>query len=376
MNKYIAIYPHNIDEEYINNIKNSLKLAHSYGFDGLFSSIHLPEYSLDSQLKALEIISEINNDYHFELTVDVGGHFIDEILNDKKIIDRLNKCQIDFFRLDYGYSFMQIKQLYDCLKVKGFVINASMYDEKQVEERISELRSIDSEIEIRACHNFYVRKESGLDEGFALRQDSYFRKHDIPVYYFVPSHTNPRGPLHEGLCTIEKHRYMEIDDVIRELYLQYGADAFIMADEWISEAENLKIKRVLDEIDNEEEYQIRVSFVKGVTEKEKKIVLGKHIFRYDSPVDMLRSRSSRQMAEFADRVEPNNTIERIRGSITIDNQLYKRYSGEMQVLLNDFEADERVNVIGYVNKEDINKLLYFRKGRSYDFIEDQDKREG
>ena len=107
-------------------------------------------------------------------------------------------------------------------------------------------------------------------------------------------------------------------------------------------------------------------------DEEKNIVLGKHIFRYDSPSNLLRSVSSRQMAEKARLIKPNNVIERKCGCISIDNELYKRYSGEMEVVLKDKEADERVNVVGYINNDDLYKLSAYKDGMSYDFIEEKE----
>ena len=44
-------------------------------------------------------------------------------------------------------------------------------------------------------------------------------------------------------------------------------------------------------------------------------------------------------------------MERVAGSITIDNEKYLRYSGEIQVVREGLKADERVNVIGRVQPE-------------------------
>ena len=45
---------------------------------------------------------------------------------------------------------------------------------------------------------------------------------------------------------------------------------------------------------------------------------------------------------------PHNCKERLRGTITIDNELYGRYSGEIQMIRSDLKADSRVNVIGRI----------------------------
>ena len=45
-------------------------------------------------------------------------------------------------------------------------------------------------------------------------------------------------------------------------------------------------------------------------------------------------------------MEPQNCTERRRGSITVDNKLYGRYSGELMLMREDLKADDRVNVTG------------------------------
>ena len=47
-------------------------------------------------------------------------------------------------------------------------------------------------------------------------------------------------------------------------------------------------------------------------------------------------------------IAPNHTIERKKGSLTLDNLLYQRYSGEMQITRKDYKRDSRVNVLGIV----------------------------
>jgi hypothetical protein len=74
------------------------------------------------------------------------------------------------------------------------------------------------------------------------------------------------------------------------------------------------------------------------------------------------------MSQYASVVEIDNTVDRLKGCITVDNKLYGRYSGEMQIVLKDKERDERVNVVGKIDDKDLEKMLYHDKGYSYKFI--------
>lgn len=372
MARCLAIYPGEITSSYIDKIRDYIVLAKRYDFDEIFTSIHLPEHSLSYQLDAFGIIAEQCRNHGLELTADVGGKYIDQMLSDEELLGKLRKIPFAFIRLDYGFDISQVRRLYEELEIKGFVINASIYSQKEVDELIKKLRDINRDIELRACHNFYVREESGLNESFAYRQSSYFDEYDIPVYYCIPSYCNPRGPLHKGLCTIENHRFRGLRDILVDLYVKYDMKAFMLGDEWLDEKQLQVIKRTMEVLREplSETVKIPVSFLEGANTQERQAVLKKHVFRYDSPADCLRSQSSRQMAEFASEFRKNNTIERKAGSITIDNESYKRYSGEVQVILNDLKEDERVNVVARVaDPDDLIRLARFREGREYQFIE-------
>lgn len=45
---------------------------------------------------------------------------------------------------------------------------------------------------------------------------------------------------------------------------------------------------------------------------------------------------------------PENCTQRLAGSVTIDNENYGRYTGEIQITRSDLRADSRVNVIGRI----------------------------
>ncbi len=372
MIKSIAVYPHHINDDYKEKVRRTIKLAASYGFNEVFTTIHLPEYSLDEQLQSYSLIFDEVKAYGLKLTVDIGGGFIGEVLSNQKYLHVLQEYGPDFIRLDYGFDTDQVETMYSELHPAGFVINASIYSEDEVDRIVEAFRVLDSQLELRACHNYYPKEETGIDDCFALRQDSYFEKYNIPVYYCIASCENARGPLYSGLCTIEDHRKLPADLAIASLYVNHGLSAFMLADEWLNEAEFETVQKTLEVLTEELDYpqEIEVQFAKGVSEEEKKIVLKEHQFRFDSSFWFLRSQTSRQMAEFSEKIIPNNCTKRKTGDITIDNERYKRYSGEMVVVMKPSSEDRRVNNVGRISKRsDILKLLRFREGVRYKFIE-------
>ena len=63
---------------------------------------------------------------------------------------------------------------------------------------------------------------------------------------------------------------------------------------------------------------------------------------------LIRFQESRTYSCQGELVEPKNCTGRRRGTITVDNRNYGRYSGELMLIREDLPADHRVNVIGAV----------------------------
>ena len=53
------------------------------------------------------------------------------------------------------------------------------------------------------------------------------------------------------------------------------------------------------------------------------------------------------------------------GAVTIDNQDYLRYMGEMQVVRSPLPADSRVNVVAHIIPEEVFLLDYIRPGDAF-----------
>ena len=89
--------------------------------------------------------------------------------------------------------------------------------------------------------------------------------------------------------------------------------------------------------------------------------------RIDSPSWLVRAEESRTYAGVSGRKEaPDPDVrKRVRGSITMDNEKYLRYCGEVQLIRKDLPADERVNVIGHVEKEYLDLLDLIERGHRF-----------
>lgn len=367
----IAIYPHKGGSQENGSWRAYMDRAQRQGFNEAFLSLHLPEFTLQEQLALLEELSEEAQRRKMCLTVDVGGPQLAELLADKEACARIRRAAVGFIRLDYGFSMEQASRIWQEWQVRGFVINASTYGFLELVKLKKEFLEIDPAVKLRACHNYYPRPESGLSYDFFVRQTQMLARLGIPAYSCIPDREHPRGPLGEGLPTVEAHRYLELAEVVRQLAACPGNEGLMAADEEFSEEKLRRIVQTAEERVKEKTAGIEtlsVFWEDGVSEEEKEIVCGQtHHIRYDSSAWILRSQSSREMAEYAGRITPRPSSSRRRGMVTIDNAEYGRYSGELQIVTADRPKDARVNIAGRIAEKDMWKLTYCREGCDYRF---------
>lgn len=359
----VAIYPNAVDAQW-QDIQDYIHMAKAYGCKEVFSSAHLPEHTLQIQLQQLSKLAQLVKLEQMELTVDFGGSSLYEILNYPMYQQMIKDMKIDFIRLDYGYEIELMKRIVDELDITGFVWNASIMSEQDILDHLHFTKKLYN-IRIRACHNFYPRVETGLDESFLQQQNMFFQRHSIPVTTCLAYLDNARGPLNEGLPTLEKHRKMPLSQAIFDCMKSHSIDSILFGDEFLSEAAFQTVNRLLQH----RPFMVHIRLCEDVTKEERHIVCDQiHQIRYDSNAYVLRCQSSRQMAEFATPITPNHTVKRDAYCITIDNEQYQRYSGELQIVLQPLPQDNRVNVIGHIEKQDIWKLDAYKEGFNFQFI--------
>lgn len=214
--------------------------------------------------------------------------------------------------------------------------------------------------EVIAIHNFYPRPETGLDPEFLQESTRMLQAAGLKVYAFIPGDEQLRGPLHEGLPTLEAHRGAAPLAAFADLAVHYGLEGIFAGDPGVSSYE-------LEQI---------ASFcADGVLPVPVHLKAGQEslygqIFtcRPDSPSWLVRYQESRKYARQGGLVEPADCAARPRGTITMDNLRYGRYSGEIQLMRQDLPADERVNVIGRVDPRYLLLVDCIRRGSRFKMV--------
>lgn len=214
--------------------------------------------------------------------------------------------------------------------------------------------------EVIAIHNFYPRPETGLDSDFLRETTRMLQSAGMKVYAFIPGDAQLRGPLHEGLPTLEAHRKAAPLAAFVDLAVRYGLDGIFAGDPGVSSYE-------LEQIASFCADQVVPVPVRLAAGQEG---LYGQVFtcRPDSPCWLVRYQESRQYARQGGPVEPADCALRTRGTVTMDNRLYGRYSGEIQLIRQDLPADERVNVIGHVDPRYLLLIDCIQRGSRFKMV--------
>ena len=316
----------------------------------VFLSLHISEEFDEHYCRRAEALCHSLAEQGFRVIADVSVKTLAQF-GCGNLVALAEKLRLWALRIDYGFSKEEIAAMAGKMPI---VLNAST-------TTVEDARAIaKGGSQVFAMHNFYPRPESGLDEDYLLETTRALQEAGLKVLAFIPGDALRRGPLHEGLPTLEKHRNVLPSAAFADLALRFGMDEIFLADPGISEAEAARIDRFC----REDILSIPARLEGGYEH------LYDRVFtcRIDSPSALVRFQESRIYSCQGDTVTPGSCTERRRGTITIDNQNYGRYSGELMLVRKDLPADPRVNVIGTVPENAHLLMDCIRRGHKFTLV--------
>ncbi|WP_439425156.1 MupG family TIM beta-alpha barrel fold protein [Oenococcus alcoholitolerans] len=325
------------------------------GFSSIFSSVNIPEDGEPFKENILKL-GQAAKTNHLSLTIDISGDSIKKILFLFGNMKALTKIGIDRLRLDAGFSMKQAAEMSRIVKV---ALNASTLSSDDYAELKSAGAVFDN---IVAWHNYYPRPETGLSKKFFLERNEYLRKLGFKVAAFVPGDGRLRGPIYKGLPTLERDRNRSTFISALKMKQRLSTDLVFIGDPQIS----LRTQRLFSNYLCEHKIVLRADLLDL---KYSALILKTHHNRADQARDCLRSTESRQNVRFS--VAPKNQGNRKKGTITIDNLLYKRYMGELQITKRDLPADKKVNIIGKIIDKDLKLIDLVGPNGAFKIIENR-----
>ncbi|MEK3857090.1 DUF871 domain-containing protein [Cytobacillus sp. FSL H8-0458] len=349
----ISVY---LSEERQDRNAEWIEKAASHGLTSIFTSLHIPEDDHSTYKHLLQNLGALAKQHHMELLADVSPQSLGHLGLSWDSIDTLLEWGLNGIRADYGFTSEQIVELSKKMKLG---INASTISAEELHEWM-ELGLKTNNIE--AWHNFYPRPETGLDKDFLIERNKLLKGTGITTMAFVPGDGELRGPIFAGLPTLEKHRGSTPAAAAVELMNSCWTDKVLIGDHSVKDGTLVQLAKIA-----EGAVPLRVELIGGQIYED--LFNKPHTNRMDPARDVARSVESRSYAgQGLKKWEPVNQLERDKGSVTVDNILYGRYAGEMQITLADLPRDERVNVIARVIEEDMPLLDQIKAGTKFQLL--------
>lgn len=337
--KGISIFTGLSDYTKENNLKY-LYDAYNEGYEIVFSSCHINEATTTTE-ELQELINEVVK-LGMKLSLDISKPMYEKLIlpNDLYAL-----------RLDYGFSDEDMIELSKTKKFK-IELNASCISKEKLLNLIE--KGLNPE-KIRMSFNYYPKPYTAHSIEFCEEIVKFCHELNIKVGAFLPSKSGKRPPLYEGLPSVESHRMIELDLAIEE-FKAIEIDEILFGDAYASHEElrTLSLHQTEELLVKFEPYNEFNDFnhIDGVLKT-----------RPDFSPYFLRVSSKRIQGELI----PFNTINRNINDVTVDNDLFKRYKGEINIMLKNLPSDERVNVIGKVNTTKI-VVDKIEKGHSFRFV--------
>jgi Uncharacterized conserved protein len=350
----ISLYP-GLDNSTEENLQ-LLEKAAELGIKCVFTSLHIPETDVAKLKQELRQLINRARSYDMEVISDVSPDTLKLLELEKFSLPDFHNIGITTIRLDDGYSAQEIAELSKNPQQLKIQLNASTLTEDML--RTLKCAGVDFK-KLDALHNFYPREGTGLGGKTLLRQNVLLHSYGIKVGAFVPSQNRKRGPLKAGLPTLESDRYLEVSLGARKL-IALGVDSVFIGDS-LPSAKELRELSLLkaDQVTMRIQVLTKNHYVKQLLQQT-------FTARLDEARDAIRAQE-RYSAFFGENIEPENTAERGLGSITLDNNAYGRYMGELQLIKRAQVADFRTNVIGQILPSEEFLLAFITPGRKYGF---------
>lgn len=353
-----SIYPekHSLDKSlaYIEQLAQ-------YGAKRMF--ISLLQFSEESQsiIDLYRRIIACANDKGIEVVADISPDFIANNNWTGQIISKAKDIGLAGVRLDEALPLDEIVSLTHNAYNLKIELNSST-DKQLLLDLIDAGANIENLI---CCHNFYPHEFTGLSRAHFMDMSRFYHEHRLVSSVFVSSHTATEGPwpVTEGLPTLEELRHVPIWVQAEVLKATGFFDNIIISNQFIDEEELAILAETLHREELVLEYETNLS----LTDVEQQILDFHHVYRGDISDYVIRSTWPR--VHYANEsIPPRNHEKNVqRGTIMIDNDLYTRYKGELQIALKTFSVSEKTNSVGQLTEESL-LILDFMKPKQHFFL--------
>lgn len=345
----ISIYPeHSTPEKDL----AYMKLASKLGFSRIFTCLLSVEENKEDLIENFTSFIKKAHNLDFEVAVDTNIDVFNKIGARADDISIFAEIGVDIIRLDWPLSDRE-----------NILITNNPYN-ITVEFNASSDMALDLLIKkganrnmMSTCHNFYPQEYTGLSkERFDYFTQKYYDM-ALDVHAFISSNNDSTfgpWPVYKGLCTLEDHRYKDIDYQLRYLLADRRIKDVIIGNTYASESE----LRQLSEIDLSIP-SLKIEEISDIMEVEKEILYDfVHADRIDSSEYFIRSSISRAFGKDKDIPQRKSEKEYFeKGDVLIINNNLAHYKGELEIVKKKIKNTGERNLVGHFN-EDEQKIVH------------------
>jgi len=350
----ISIY-FGLDNTKEENIK-LLKEARSLGFTRIFTSFHIPEANYSILKTEAQEFFKLAKKYDMDIISDISPNTFKFLDLPEMDLSGLYGMGVKTIRIDFGYTEEEISKMTKNPYGIKVQLNASTITEEFLDNLDIYLPNYKN---VDALHNFYPRVGTGISEECMKEKNAILSKRRISASAFVQSNNRKRGPLYDGLPTLEEHRGIEVREAANHLFALGNQSIFI--------GDSLPDNTELEDLSllNPDAVELSIE-LKECDNVALRLLSETYTQREDEARDVIRASESRLLLN-GDKINELNTIDKNYGDITIDNENYMRYMGELQILKINQKWDYRTNVVASVLQKDIYLLKYIKGGKKFHF---------
>ena len=239
----VSLYP---EQEKIEEIDQYLKTASKYGFTKVFTSIFSVPGTKEEIISYFKNFTAIAHKYGMKVCGDANTECLKKLGADESHLEVINEMGIDILRMDMCYMDDRDVTLINNKYGVGVEMSAGF------------IPAIDSALagganpsNLSVCHNFYPQTYTGADFDSIMAINEHWKEKKVRVAIFITSHVKEAHgpwPVHDGLVTIEEHRFMSVGDQVRHILAMNNVDEILFANAFASEEEFREVAEVMKEV--------------------------------------------------------------------------------------------------------------------------------
>ncbi|MBO4219217.1 MAG: DUF871 domain-containing protein [Erysipelotrichaceae bacterium] len=380
----VSLYP---EQETPQEIEEYLRLAGSYGFTKVFTSLFSVEGSREEIIAYFRSLADVVHRYGMELYGDVNARFFMQIGASADDLSVFRQMGLDVLRLDLMFNDERDVAVVNNREGLGVQLNASLVPtvRRTIEMGADPGRIIGS-------YNFYPLRNTGAGSQDVLQANRFFREGGMKTQIFISSrqpNTHGPWPVSDGLPTVEIDRYLPIGLQLRHM-VALGCDEVIIGNAFASEDELREVADTMKQIyvyaedrpfyfpgiRNEiplgdiERIPLTIEPAEDLSESEKDLLFNfnKHTAS-EYTHTIIRSRWGRFDFRFTPIAPRKCDREYFQpGDVVILNDNVEHYKGEVHIVIKPIRNDRILNYAGRIKEEEMFLLEYLKYRTNFGFI--------